>query len=98
MNETNKWINVLAYIVFFLPLLMDAENESYKFHANQGLNLLIIAVIVTAVGSFIPVIGWFLIRPIGGLFCFTLFIMGVMNSINEKMKELPIIGKYKMIK
>lgn len=98
MKETNKWINALAYIIFFVPLLMDGENEAYKFHANQGLNLLILAVIVNVVGSFVPVIGWFLILPVGGLFCFALFIMGVINSINEKMKELPIIGRYRLLK
>ncbi|BES64961.1 hypothetical protein SANA_14000 [Gottschalkiaceae bacterium SANA] len=98
MKETNKWINALAYIVFFIPLLVDGENEEYKFHTNQGLSLLILTVLVSIVGSFVPVIGWFLILPIGGLFCFVLFIMGVINAINEKMKELPIIGKYRLIK
>ncbi|QRN85755.1 hypothetical protein JR334_00480 [Clostridia bacterium] len=98
MKETNKWINALAYLIFFVPLLVDGTNEEYKFHANQGLNLLILSIAVTIVGTFIPVIGWLLILPIGGLFCFVLFIMGVINAINVKMKELPVIGKHRLIK
>lgn len=98
MKETNKWINALAYIVFFIPLLADGENEVYKFHMNQGLNLFILGVLVSMIGSFVPVIGWFLILPIGGLLCFALFIMGVLNSINGKQKELPLIGKFRLIK
>ena len=98
MKETNKWINVLAYLVFFIPLLIDGENEEYKFHANQGLNLLILTALVSIVGSFVPVIGWFIILPIGAIVSFVLFVMGVINSINEKMKELPLIGKFRLIK
>lgn len=97
-KETNKWINAVAYIVFFVPLLADGENEEYKFHANQGLILLLFGIAIAVVGSIIPVIGWFLILPLGGIFCFVLFVMGIINSMNGNMKELPIIGKFKLIK
>jgi uncharacterized membrane protein len=98
MKDTNKWICALAYIVFFVPIIIDGSNEEYKFHANQGLNLFLASVAVSIIGSFVPVIGWFLILPVGGLFCFALAVMGVLNSINETMKELPLIGKYRLIK
>ncbi len=98
MKETNKWICAIAYIIFFIPILVDSNNEDYKFHTNQGLNLFILFVISSIIGSFVPVIGWFLILPIASVFSFVLFIMGVINSLNGKMKELPVIGKYKLIK
>lgn len=47
---------------------------------------------------FVPVIGWFIILPLGGIVSFVLCIMGVINAINEKSKELPVIGKYRLIK
>ena len=97
-KENNKWINVLAYFIFFVPLLVDGQNEEYKFHANEGLNLFILFVAINIVGALIPVIGWFIILPIGGILCLVLAIMGVINAINERMKELPLIGKYKLIK
>lgn len=83
---------------FFVPLIVDSDSEEYKFHANQGLNLFVLFALIQIVGTFVPVIGWFLILPIGGIMCFVFFIMGIINSINEKMKEIPIIGKCKFIK
>lgn len=98
MKEPNKWVCALGYIIFFIPLLIDGDLKEYKFHANQGLNLFIFFMAISLVGSFIPVIGWFLILPLGGLISFILFIVGVINSINMNMKELPVIGKSRFIK
>lgn len=98
MKENSKWICASAYLIFFIPIIVDSEDEVYKFHTNQGLNLLLLTVAVTILGSIIPIIGWFLILPIGAIFCFVLFVMGVINSINEKQKELPVIGKINLIK
>lgn len=96
--ETNKWINVVAYIIFFVPLLVDSKLEEYKFHANQGLNLLLLFIAINVVGTFIPVVGWFVILPLGGILCLILAIIGIVNAINERTKELPLIGKFKLIK
>jgi uncharacterized membrane protein len=98
MKEANKWICALAYLFFFLPLLLDRKNQTYVFHANQGLNLLILSIAISIVGSIIPIIGWFIILPIGGILCFVLFVTGVINGMNEKTKELPIVGRIKLIK
>ena len=35
--EDNKVIAALAYIIFFLPLIVAKDSEFGKFHANQGL-------------------------------------------------------------
>ncbi|MFA9399255.1 MAG: hypothetical protein ACERKV_13455, partial [Clostridiaceae bacterium] len=81
MKETNKWICAIAYIIFFIPIIVDNNNEEYKFHTNQGLNLFILFALGSIIGSFVPVIGWFLILPIVSIFSFILFIMGVINSL-----------------
>jgi uncharacterized membrane protein len=98
MNETNKGICALAYIIFFIPMLVDSNNEEYKFHTNQGLNLFLLFLAISIIGSFIPVIGWFIILPLGGIMALVLCVMGIINAVNEKQKELPIIGKYRLIK
>lgn len=98
MNETNKWICAVAYIIFFIPILVDSKNEEYKFHTNQGLNLFLLFIAISIVGSFVPVIGWFIILPLGGIVSFILCVIGIINAINEKCKELPVIGKYRLIK
>ncbi len=98
MKETNNLVSASAYLLFFIPLLVDGENSEYRFHANQGLILLILSVVVTTLGSLIPIVGWFLILPVGGIFCFVLFIMGLINGFNGNMKELPLVGKFSIIK
>lgn len=96
--STEKWVCIVAYFIFFIPLIMDGNNETYKFHANQGLNLLLLTIAVNVIGTIIPVLGWFIILPIGGILCLVLAIMGILNAINEEQKELPIIGKHRLIK
>ncbi|PID52070.1 MAG: hypothetical protein CR972_04025 [Candidatus Moraniibacteriota bacterium] len=82
---------VLAYFIFFLPLLTDAKNSPFaKFHANQSLVLIIAWVVLTFI-NIIPFLGqliWF----IGAIAFFVFWIMGIMNASNGKMKELPLIG------
>jgi uncharacterized membrane protein len=91
----NTGMAVVAYILFFVPLLTDAKNDSFvKFHVKQGLVLLITSVAISVVGSFIPVIGWSVIRPLGGLFTLVLFVMGVLNAVNGVEKELPVVGQF----
>jgi uncharacterized membrane protein len=96
--EKNKWMGVIAYFIFFVPLLVDKDSEFGKFHANQGLNLLLLSLAVGIVGTIIPIIGWLIILPIGGIFCLVLAIMGIINAINGKTKELPLIGRIRLIK
>lgn len=96
--EKNKWMGVIAYFIFFVPLLVDSDSEFGKFHANQGLNLFLLSLAVTILGSIIPFVGWFIILPIGGILCLVLAIMGIINAVNGEMKELPLIGGIHLIK
>lgn len=88
----------LAYILFFIPLIVDKDSEYGKFHANQGLNLLLLGIAVSVLGALIPFIGWFIISPIGGLLVLVLAIIGIINALNGEEKELPVIGKYRLLK
>lgn len=96
--EKNKWMGVIAYFIFFVPLIVDSSSEFGKFHANQGLNLFLLFLAVSILGSLIPFLGWFVILPVGGIFCLVLAIMGIINAINGETKELPLIGQIKLIK
>jgi len=95
--ESKKIISALGYFLFFIPLIADSTNEDYRFHANQGLMLLIFSFIVSLLGSFIPVIGG-LIAIIGSVVSFVFFILGVVNVYNGVQKELPIIAQFRLIK
>lgn len=85
-------------LLFLVPYLARPKSEFAVFHANQSLLLLITAVAVNFVGGIIPIIGWFLILPIGGIFVFVLFIMGIVNALNGEMKRLPLIGGFDILK
>lgn len=95
-----KAVAAVAYLgfLFFVPLLTNPESDFARFHANQGLLLLITAVVVNILGPVLPVIGWFIIWPLGSIFVLVLFIMGLINALNGEKKPLPLIGGIQLIK
>jgi uncharacterized membrane protein len=99
--EKNKAMAIVGYIIpilFFIPLVSDAKNSPYaKFHANQQLNLLLAAIVVNVVGGIIPFIGWFILLPLGSIFIIIVAIIGIINASKGEMKELPLIGGFKLI-
>lgn len=100
--EKNKVMAIVGYIIpllFFIPLVTEEGKKSpfAKFHANQQLNLLLAVVIVNIVGGIIPFLGWFIILPLGTIFLIVIAIMGIMNAAKGVMKELPLIGGFKLI-
>ena len=102
-TDAKKLWGIVGYIfpiLFFIPLVMDdLKSNSYsRFHANQQLVLLLAAVIVNIVGGIIPILGWFIILPLGTIFLIVLVVMGIINVINDKKKSLPLIGRIEIIK
>lgn len=95
--DSNKTMAGLAYLIFFLPLLVCPQSKYAKFHANQALLLLIVAVVGNIVLGMIPIIGWLLL-PLFGLAIFIFAIIGLINGFNGKAKRLPIFGKIDILK
>ena len=94
-SEVNVGMAIVAYLIFFIPLLTDAKDDPFvKFHVKQGLNLLLFAVVGSVISSVIPVIGWLILGPIVSIASLVLGIIGIINASNKEMKELPMIGKY----
>ncbi len=99
--DTNKGMGILAYFIFFIPLLVEpAKNSPYaKFHVNQSLLVVLLGIAVNVIGSLTTVILiGLLILPVGGIFVFVLWVMGLMNAIKGEAKPLPLIGKFTLIK
>ena len=94
--EKNKVMALLAYIIFLIPLLAAKDSKFARFHTNQGL-VLFLGGIIASVVAVIPVIGW-IIAPIAGLVITVLAVIGIINALNGKAKELPVIGKFKILK
>lgn len=96
--EKNKVMAIIAYIIFFVPLLAARDSKFAMYHANQGLNLFLLAVAVSIVGAVIPFLGWFIILPFGHLAVLIFAIMGIVNASKGEMKPLPLVGKFELIK
>lgn len=100
--EKNKVMAIVGYILpilFFIPLVTDAKNSPFaKFHANQQLVLLLAGIAVNVVGTIIPILGWFLILPVGTIIIIVIAILGIINAAKGEMKKLPIIGGFELIK
>ena len=100
-SKKNTVMAMVAYILFFIPLLTKDKNDPFvKFHVKQSLVLLIAGVVVNvgeALLAQLPMLGWVASGMIGlivSVFFLVLWVMGVMNALNGKMEELPVIGKY----
>lgn len=99
----NKIAAGLGYIVFFLPLILRKESKLGRYCANQGLLLTIVSVLVSLfLGIFtgVPLLGW-IFKLAQNLVQFALLLVGVlcfvMLTTQEKLIELPVIGKLKII-
>lgn len=112
--EQNKVLSLFAYlgILFLIPLLAAKDSKFARFHTNQGLVLFIAAIAWSVVYSILTtVLGFILLSGAAGLYSlivmllgliylvFTvLAIIGIVNALTGKAKELPIIGKFKLLK
>lgn len=87
---------VLAYFLFFLPLLTAKDSKLAMFHANQSLVLLIGWVVSVFIGV-VPVLGW-IISPLLELAVFILWILGIVQAAQGQMNPLPVVGTIKILK
>lgn len=94
-KEKNIAMAIVAYIIFFVPLLVaDSKNDPFvKYHVKQGLVLFISAVAVWFIWQVIPIFG-LIIGPILNIAIFVLLILGIINAANGVEKPLPLIGHF----
>lgn len=97
--KANKLISYLCYfgLLFLIPWLMRPNSDFVKFHANQGLVLLVASIVGGILAGFVPFLG-----GVAGLLVDVLvfigFVKGLIN-VNKGLKaELPIIGGIRILK
>ena len=98
-------MGILSYLswLVLIPLIAAPKSPFARFHANQGLILAIIEIafsIVLGALSLIPGVGivFNIILSLLGLVFLLFSILGIVNAANGKAKELPVIGKIRLIK
>ncbi len=108
--EDNRIMALLSYLFWLvlIPIFAAPKSKFARFHANQGLVLTIIGTVVGAVlsivggilGAILSILGTIvgIIGAVIGLAFLILAILGIVNAINGKAKELPLIGGIKILK
>jgi uncharacterized membrane protein len=93
--NNNKGMSILAYlgILVLIPIFARKDSPFARYHSNQGLILLICWVIVAILRRI-----WWLLGTVGGLIGFILMIIGIVNAANGRAKELPLVGKFRLLK
>lgn len=99
--EENKVISLFAYIglLFLVPLLGASKSRYARYHTNQGLVLFICEVILGALVAIlllIPVVGK-IFSIVFSAVCVIFMVLGIVNAVQGKAKELPFIGKIKLL-
>ncbi|MCX6157206.1 MAG: DUF4870 domain-containing protein [Ignavibacteriae bacterium] len=100
--ESGKTMAFVAYLIFFIPLLMDEykKNKFVMYHTEQSIVLAIFWVIwVIVVSIFVTIIsfitmGFGLILSILYFVPFVFLIIGIINAFNGKIVQLPIVGQF----
>lgn len=100
--EKNKGMAIVAWFIFFVPLLTDAKDSKFvRFHVNQSLNFVLASFAIGIVSGILTgiTLGLFaLLLPIIWIALLVFWIMGLMSAINGQMKRLPLIGNFELIK
>lgn len=85
-----KTTSIVAYLTWIglIIAVVAGDKEGARFHVNQALVIMLFSLL-----SIIPCIGW-----IWGIFMIVCWIMGLIAAINQEEKEVPLIGKIKILK
>ncbi len=105
----NKAMAILAYFgpLVLIPIFAAKGSKFARYHSNQGLVLLLASIAYSIVygilSSIILVISWRLyfitsILSLVSIVFAVLCIIGIINAATGKAKELPLIGKFKILK
>lgn len=111
-NYTDKeksegvFFGILSYlsVLCLIPYFLENKNNFVKFHAKQGLNLFLLEIIVGVCASILVVLLLFLsfavvlVRDIIECIFFVVSIIGIINVVQGKARELPIVNKIKIVK
>lgn len=100
-------------ILVLIPIFAAKDSKFAKFHSNQGLVLWLSSIIISvAMGIITGILGTiflfiglgFLTAILGllsaavGITVLAFAVIGIVNAATGKAKELPVIGKFRLIK
>jgi len=108
--EKNKIFGILAYlgILCLVPILAVKDSPFAKYHANQGLVLFLVEVVLWITLAVISGIAWtilpsslfFIVSILQLIYLgpLALLVIGIINAAQGKCVPLPVIGGIKILK
>ena len=109
--KSNRLMAVLSYLsVLVLIPVFAAKNSPYaRFHASQGVNLLILSVlwaivsgiigaIVGAIGAVVLSVLWGIVFWVITIALVLMMVIGILGALQGRARELPLIGDVRILK
>ena len=109
--EGNKLLAALSYlgILVLVPIFAAKDSPFARFHASQGVNLLILDVIwgvvtgiitaiLGAIGIGVLSVLWGIVSWLVSIVLLLVAVVGIINAVQGKAKELPVIGGFRILK
>lgn len=92
--EQKTLMGILAYVgvLLVIPFLMAKDDPFVKFHLKQGLVLLVIEIVVWVLASSMWQL-WMILNLVQ-LGTLVLSIVGIVNVVQGKQQELPLVGSF----
>ena len=95
----NKWLAIFCYfgiLTMLFALIVKPDSRFIKYHANQGLSLMLLNMI-SAIICVVPILGWIAagVAAVFGLVC---TVLGIVNCVKGRARELPLIGVIRIIR
>ena len=100
---------VLAYLswLILIPLLTARNDDFVRFHLNQALNLYLVKLLLTVISNLLdgmvntlPTLVMLLsgLVILVNLIRFVFVVIGLIYALQGKKKELPLIGRLRLLK
>lgn len=95
----NRYLSILCYLgpLFLIPYFLRKDSPFVRFHANQGLLLLIAEILIPIAANFVPFLGW-AVSLTGWIFTLVCFFKGINSAVKGRFDKLPLIGDINIIK
>lgn len=103
-----RLFNALCYLgpLWLIPLIFKRNVSVVRFHLNQGIILILADLFMTAlrrilvllipVGMVQGILG--LVFTVINVIIFAVMVLQIINAVHGIVREIPFIGKYKIIK
>lgn len=92
--HNNVLMGILSYLgpLVFIPFALSKNDSFVKFHVKQGLVVFVIEAGLWVIQMIFPML--FVITQLLNLGALILSILGIINVVQKKEAQLPVVGSY----